>query len=75
MMGEHNGRHWYEVLAEAVAAEGVGDCFALLGDANMHMATHLAGLGTRMIHVRHEHCAVAAAMAYARKPDGSGSPP
>ena len=66
-MSDHSDRHWYEVLAEAVAAEGVGDCFALLGDANMHMATHLAGLGTRMIHVRHEHCAVAAAMAYARK--------
>ena len=66
-MSTHNDRHWYEFIAEAVAAEGVSDCFALLGDANMHMATHLAGLGTRMIHVRHEHCAVAAAMAYARK--------
>lgn len=66
-MTNEPARHWYEVLAEAVAAEGVSDCFALLGDANMHMATHLAGLGPRMIHVRHEHCAVAAAMAYARK--------
>jgi acetolactate synthase-1/2/3 large subunit len=59
-------RHWYEIIAEMVAAEGVRDVFALLGDANMHMATHLASLGTRMMHVRHEHCAVAAAMAYAR---------
>ena len=60
-------RHWYEIIAEMVAAEGVRDVFALLGDANMHMATHLVSLGTRMMHVRHEHCAVAAAMAYARK--------
>ena len=47
-------RYWYEVIAEAVRAEEVSDCFALLGDANMHMATHLDALGTRMIHVRHE---------------------
>ena len=60
-------RYWYEVIAEMLAAEEVTTCFALLGDANMHMATHLAGLGTRMIYVRHEHCAVAAAMAHARK--------
>ena len=66
-MSDHKDRHWYEILAEAVAAEDVSNCFALLGDANMHMATHLAGLGTQIIHVRHEHCAVAAAMAYARK--------
>ena len=42
-------------------------CFALLGDANMHWAARLSGLGCRMVYVRHEHCAVAAAMAYARK--------
>lgn len=57
----------YEVLARAFAQEEVDTCFALLGDANMNWATALAGLGTRMIYVRHEHCAVAAAMAYARK--------
>ncbi|MEM7240325.1 MAG: thiamine pyrophosphate-dependent enzyme, partial [Pseudomonadota bacterium] len=39
---------------------------ALLGDANMNWATRLAE-GCRLIYVRHEHCAVAAAMAYARK--------
>ena len=65
-------RYWYEVVAEMLAAEGVSDCFALLGDANMHMATHLDSLGTRMIHVRHEHCAVAAAMGYARKTGRTG---
>ena len=65
-------RYWYEVIADMLAAEGVSDCFALLGDANMHMATHLDSLGTRMIHVRHEHCAVAAAMGYARKTGRTG---
>lgn len=57
----------YEKLAEAFRQEGVATCFALLGDANMNWATTLAGLGTRLIYVRHEHCAVAAAMAHARK--------
>lgn len=60
-------RKTYQVLAEAFVQEGVTTCFALLGDANMNWATTLAGLGTRMIYVRHEHCAVASAMAYARK--------
>src|SRR5690348_4249998 len=59
--------HVYDVLAKAFAQEGVGTCFALLGDANMNWAARLASSGCRMIYVRHEHCAVAAAMAYARK--------
>ena len=33
----------------------------------MNWAARLSGLGCRMIYVRHEHCAVASAMAYARK--------
>src|SRR5688572_19418371 len=33
----------------------------------MNWATRLADYGCRMIYVRHEHCAVAAAMAFARK--------
>ncbi|MFN7091531.1 MAG: thiamine pyrophosphate-binding protein [Allorhizobium sp.] len=60
-------RKTYEVLAETFRQENVQTCFALLGDANMNWATALATLGTRMIYVRHEHCAVASAMAYARK--------
>ncbi len=59
--------HVYDVLAQAFVQEGVNTCFALLGDANMNWATRLADQGCRMIYVRHEHCAVAAAMAYARK--------
>jgi acetolactate synthase I/II/III large subunit len=56
----------YDVLAQAFLQEGVADCFALLGDANMNWASRLAQ-GCRMVYVRHEHCALAAAMAYARK--------
>jgi len=59
--------HVYDILAQAFAQEGVTTCFALLGDANMNWAARLAGNGCRMIYVRHEHCAVASAMAYARK--------
>ena len=57
----------YDVLARAFSQEGVKTCFALLGDANMNWAARLAEQGCRMIYVRHEHCALASAMAYARK--------
>jgi thiamine pyrophosphate-dependent acetolactate synthase large subunit-like protein len=60
-------KHLFDTLAEVVAQETVGHCFSLLGDANMNFATRLGEAGCRMIYVRHEHCAVAAAMAYARK--------
>ena len=66
-MAHGTGPMVFDMLARAVAQEGTGTCFALLGDANMNFATRLAEAGTRMIYVRHEHCAVAAAMAYARK--------
>jgi acetolactate synthase-1/2/3 large subunit len=59
--------HVYDILARAFAQEKVRDCFALLGDANMNWAARLSQQGCRMLYVRHEHCAVAAAMAYARK--------
>src|SRR5256885_16000909 len=57
----------YDILARAFMQEEVRTCFALLGDANMNWAARLSELGCRMIYVRHEHCALAAAMAYARK--------
>src|SRR3982751_5669900 len=57
----------YDILAKAFAQEGVTTCFALLGDANMNWAARLSELGCHMIYVRHEHCALASAMAYARK--------
>ena len=61
------GGKLFDALAAAFLREGVTTCFALLGDANMNFATRLGEGGSRMIYVRHEHCAVAAAMAYARK--------
>src|SRR3954465_3262228 len=60
-------RHVYDILAQAFTHERVRTCFALLGDANMNWAARLAEQGCRMIYVRHEHCALASAMAYARK--------
>jgi acetolactate synthase-1/2/3 large subunit len=57
----------YDILAKAFAQEDARTCFALLGDANMNWAARLSEQGCRMIYVRHEHCALAAAMAYARK--------
>jgi acetolactate synthase-1/2/3 large subunit len=57
----------HDVLAKAFFQEDVRTCFALLGDANMDWAARLAEAGCRMVYVRHEHCALAAAMAYARK--------
>jgi thiamine pyrophosphate-dependent acetolactate synthase large subunit-like protein len=62
----------YDVLAKAFIQEGVRTCFTLMGDANMNWAARLAQQGCRMVYVRHEHCAVAAAMAYARKTSDVG---
>jgi hypothetical protein len=66
------GPRVFDILARGFAQEGVEVCFALLGDANMSWATRLAEQGCRMIYVRHEHCAVASAMAFARKPGKVG---
>jgi len=71
-MNDHSGLRVFDVLASAFAQERVSTCFALLGDANMNWATRLAEQDCRMIYVRHEHCAVAAAMAYARKTQDVG---
>ena len=57
----------YDILARSFMQEEVRACFALLGDANMNWAARLSEAGCRMVYVRHEHCALAAAMAYARK--------
>lgn len=55
------------VLAQAFAAEGVETLFTLMGDANMYWSAAMADRqGTRLVHARHEHCAVAMADAYAR---------
>ncbi|MFM9938348.1 MAG: thiamine pyrophosphate-binding protein [Hyphomicrobiaceae bacterium] len=55
----------YDALAEAFAAEGVDTQFILMGDGNMHLTTALSKLpGVQTVSLRHEHCTVAAAMAY-----------
>src|SRR5436309_14064270 len=55
----------YEALAEAFLAEAVDTQFVLMGDGNMHWSTAFAKLpGVHTVHVRHEHCTVAAATAY-----------
>jgi thiamine pyrophosphate-dependent acetolactate synthase large subunit-like protein len=56
----------YDALAQAFVRERVGTCFALLGDANMHWAGALSGLGVECIYTRHEHAAVAGGAAFAR---------
>jgi thiamine pyrophosphate-dependent acetolactate synthase large subunit-like protein len=61
------GAKWplYEELADLFVAEGIDSQFVLMGDGNMHWVTALAHrTGIKTIHVRHEHCAVAAAMGY-----------
>jgi acetolactate synthase-1/2/3 large subunit len=56
-----------DVLAQAFAAEGVEVLFTLMGDANMYWSAAMAdNQQVRLIHARHEHCAVAMADAYAR---------
>ncbi len=57
---------YYEALADCFSEAKFDVCFALLGDANMHMAGALSDLGMRFIYTRHEHAAVAAAASYAR---------
>lgn len=59
--------HTFDILAKSFAQEQTSTCFTLMGDANMAFATRLSEMGCDMVYVRHEHCAVAAAMAYARK--------
>jgi thiamine pyrophosphate-dependent acetolactate synthase large subunit-like protein len=57
----------YEVLSQAFVAEGVDTVFALLGDANMYWGAIMAQKhNVRVVHARHEHCAVAMADGYAR---------
>jgi hypothetical protein len=55
------------MLARAFAAEGVEVLFTLMGDANMYWSVAMSKLpGMKVVHARHEHCAVAMADGYAR---------
>lgn len=56
-----------DMLARAFEAEGVDTLFTLMGDANMYWSTAMAARpGMRVIHARHESCAVSMAEGYAR---------
>src|SRR5258708_6255470 len=56
-----------DMLARAFAAEGVDHLFTLMGDANMYWSVAMSKLpGMKIVHARHEHCAVAMADGYAR---------
>ena len=56
-----------DMLAQAFEAEGVDTLFTLMGDANMYWSTAMAERpGMRVIHARHESCAVSMAEGYAR---------
>ena len=56
-----------DMLARAFAAEGVEVLFTLMGDANMYWSSAMAKLpGVKVVHARHEHCAVSMADGYAR---------
>lgn len=56
-----------DMLARAFEAEGVDTLFTLMGDANMYWSTAMAERpGMRVIHARHESCAVSMAEGYAR---------
>src|SRR5258708_11828549 len=56
-----------DMLARAFAAEGVDHLFTLMGDAKMYWSSAMAKLpGVKVVHARHEHCAVSMADGYAR---------
>ncbi|MFY0611878.1 MAG: thiamine pyrophosphate-binding protein [Hyphomicrobiaceae bacterium] len=56
-----------DMLARAFEAEGVDTLFTLMGDANMYWSTAMAARpGMRVIHARHESCAVSMAEGYHR---------
>ena len=56
-----------DMLAKAFAAEGVDTLFTLMGDANMYWSATMSETpGVRVVHARHESCAVSMADGYAR---------
>jgi acetolactate synthase-1/2/3 large subunit len=55
------------MLAKAFQAEGVDTLFTLMGDANMYWSTAMSELpGVKVVHARHESCAVSMAEGYSR---------
>jgi thiamine pyrophosphate-dependent acetolactate synthase large subunit-like protein len=62
-----SGEPIFDVIAQAVVAEGCTAHFTLMGDANMFFANQLAQkYGMKTYHVRHEHSAISMADGYHR---------
>lgn len=61
-----NDNQIHKVLADAFIAEGVSKVYTLMGDANMHWSIAMSEKGAQLVHLRHEHSAVAAADGHAR---------
>ena len=57
--------HGYDVVADAMLAEGVDVLFGLLGNTNLALAAVLAGRGVRFVGGRHETGAVSMAAGHA----------
>jgi thiamine pyrophosphate-dependent acetolactate synthase large subunit-like protein len=55
-----------EAIAEALVREGIDTVFSLLGEATMHVVSHLDARGVRVIDCRHEGAAMAMADGYSR---------
>jgi acetolactate synthase I/II/III large subunit len=60
-----------EAIAKTLVAEGIDTVFSLLGEATMHVVSHLDALGVKVIDCRHEGAAMAMADGYSR---ASGKP-
>ncbi|WP_283136377.1 thiamine pyrophosphate-binding protein [Rhizohabitans arisaemae] len=57
----------FELLAAALAEEGVDTVFAVMGDGNLHLLAELSSKhAIRIVHARHEQGAVAMADGYSR---------
>ncbi|HSJ27191.1 MAG TPA: thiamine pyrophosphate-binding protein [Acidimicrobiia bacterium] len=60
-----------EAIAKTLVAEGIDTVFSLLGEATMHVVSHLDSLGVKVVDCRHEGAAMAMADGYSR---ASGKP-
>lgn len=55
-----------EAIAKTLVAEGIDTVFSLLGEATMHVVSHLADHGVKVVDCRHEIAAMAMADGYSR---------
>ena len=55
-----------EAISRTLVSEGIDTVFSLLGEATMHVVSHLADQGVRVVDCRHEGAAMAMADGYSR---------